>query len=184
MVLDERQMAETVRQVIADALKLPVERVTLDAYLIEDLGAESLDFVEIAFKLEKAFGVGILKDNIMEKAIEVIGEGVLEKSGRLTSVGVRMVRHRMPEVDPSKVIEGMHVEDLNGLFTVGTWVRVVREVLEAMPEKCPVCGAPELESIKPMVLKCKTCGGEVPAPSGDDVARQWIESAYAEIVKG
>lgn len=180
MAISEEKIFETVKLVIVEALKIEPGLVTLDACLVDDLGAESLDFIDIAFRLERTFHVELLKETFLEKAAEIIGAGVLEQKGLLTASGAELLRRRMPEVDPARIAEGMPIEHVNRLFTVRTWVRVVQEILEAWPRRCLTCGAEKLEPQKPrfvnLVLTCGACGEEVLPPTGEALAEQWIRA--------
>lgn len=173
----EEAVFDAVRKAIAEALEVEEEKVTMEASL-EDLGAESLDFMDIAFKLEKAFNVQLLKVGVLEKMSEVVGEGVLEKNGVLTEAGADLLRKRMQEVDPSRIAPGLVVDKLNSLFKVKTVVRGLREVLEAQPTHCGACGAEGLVPQGRKKLRCPTCEWEVIPPSGDDVVEEWVRKEF------
>ena len=186
MAISEEKIVETVKQVIGEALRIEPQAVTLDACLVDDLGAESLDFIDIAFRLERTFQVELLRETFLDKAAEIIGKGVWERQGALTARGAELLRRRMPEVNPVHIAEGLPVEEVNRLFSVRTWVRVVQEVLDAQPTRCPTCGAEPLAVAKPrhinLVLTCGACGGEVSPPSGEALAERWIRAQGAQIL--
>ncbi|MBI3328037.1 MAG: acyl carrier protein [Nitrospinae bacterium] len=186
MAISEEKIVETVKQVIVEALRIEPQAVTLDACLVDDLGAESLDFIDIAFRLERTFQVELLRETLLDKAAEIVGEGVLEQQGALTASGAELLRRRMPEVNPARIPEGLPVEDVNRLFTVRTWVRAVQEVLDAQPTRCPTCGAATLAVTKPrhinLTLTCGACGGEVSPPSGEALAERWIRAQCAQVL--
>ncbi len=177
MKVSDEAIFDSVRKAIAQALEVEEEKVTMDASL-EDLGAESLDFMDIAFKLEKAFNVQLLKVGILEKMSEVVGEGVLEDKGALTEAGADLLRKRMPEVDPSRIKQGLAIDRVNSLFKVRTVVRGLREVLESQPTVCGACGADRLVTQGRKKLRCEACEWEVAPPSGDDVVEEWVRNEF------
>lgn len=61
-LVDRQRLGELVRQIIADVLMVPLEQVTPEARLVADLGAESIDFLDLVFRLEEALGVRIPPD--------------------------------------------------------------------------------------------------------------------------
>ena len=129
--MDEKEIFEKVRTCIAEALGVDEEEVTPEATLFDDLGAESLDLLDIVFRMEKAFGISIPRGGIQKEAFEA--EGYKEEDfvvdGALTSLGVKKLLETMPEVDPSRVKEGFRVEDIPTLFTVQTFVNIAKKCL-------------------------------------------------------
>jgi acyl carrier protein len=77
-----------VAETMADALGCDVEKVKPDASLINDLGAESIDFLDIIFRLERAFKVKIPRGKIVEDARGSLSESEFEKGGVVSDAGV------------------------------------------------------------------------------------------------
>ena len=77
-----------VAEIMADALGCDVEKVKPDSSLINDLGAESIDFLDIVFRLERGFKVKIPRGKIIEDARGSLSESEFEKSGVVTDAGV------------------------------------------------------------------------------------------------
>ena len=77
----------TVAKTIADALGCDVEEVKPDASLINDLGAESIDFLDLVFRLERAFKVKIPRGKIIEDARGDLPEAAFEQKGVVTEAG-------------------------------------------------------------------------------------------------
>ena len=163
--------------IVADSLRIEPSQVTKDSYL-DDLGAESLDLIEITMESETAFDVLMPEQSILETAQTVFGEGVLEKDGALTSVGRRFIRQRMPDVDPAAVVEGATTATLQREFLrVGTWVHLIAGLMEQTPRVCEQCDVPR-EKSSPGVLKCSQCGSEAVIPAGDDLNERWVRDYY------
>jgi acyl carrier protein len=163
--------------IVAESLHIDVEQVTPDSYL-GDLGAESLDMVEIAIHAEDKFNISLPEKNILQTAIEVFGPDVLEKDGILTDIGKAMLRRRMPEISPMLQQPTVTVKDINQLFTrVDMWVCLIKRLMEFTPKVCPQCNA-ALKTAVAMQMRCKQCGAETPVPNGEELNRQWLQEYY------
>ena len=132
--------ASRVQAVIADALYLEPSEITLDASLMKDLGAESIDFLDIIFRLEKDFSVKLPKGEIERRARGGLSDEQYAVDGRLTPQALEQIHKAMPEVDASELKTGLLVRDIPSLFTVATFVRLVDEQLSGNAEM-PIAGA-------------------------------------------
>ena len=132
MAMDRDEVFGVVRGCFAEALGLDDDEVTLDSLVIEDLGAESLDFLDIAFRLEEAFGIKIPRGDIQQKAEEEAAAGAepFEVDGVLTELGLHKLREAMPEVPQDRFREGLTVREIPTLFTVETFLNLVVRLLE------------------------------------------------------
>ncbi len=115
----------TVAQILADALGCDVDRVKLDASLIEDLDAESIDFLDLVFRLERAFKVKIPRGKIVEDARGELPESDFEQKGYVTEVGLKRLREFLSEVPPERFRTPMKSADIPRLFTPETFCKVV-----------------------------------------------------------
>lgn len=117
---------EKVQGCIADALGLDADEVTYSARLIGDLGAESLDFLDIAFRLERAFDIRIPRGGIEAASREGLAEGEsYEVNGVLTPAALERLAAHMPEVPPAEFRPGLKVSEVPQLMRVGTFYNVV-----------------------------------------------------------
>ncbi len=118
---------------VADALQESCgtarEKITLKAKIIDDLGCDSLDLLDILFALEEKFGIKIKRGQIETAAREGIPEGEFERDGQLTERGAARMREHMPEVDTSRITAGMPVGRIPYLFTVETFCKLVEQKL-------------------------------------------------------
>ncbi len=132
MPVDREQIIPVVQECFADALGLDEDEVTLDAHVIEDLGAESLDFLDISFRLEEAFEIKIPRGDIQRGAEEEAAEGgePFEVDGVLTAYGLARLREALPEVPAQRFREGLTVREIPTLFTVETFLNLVLKLLE------------------------------------------------------
>src|SRR5512139_2835589 len=114
-----------VAKTIADALGCEVDEVKPDASLIEELGAESIDFLDLVFRLERAFGVKIPRGKIVEDARGDLAESDFEQKGVLTEVGNKRLREFLSEVPAERFKTPMKSADIPKLFTPETFCKVV-----------------------------------------------------------
>lgn len=123
------EILEKVRDVLVDALMIDGEDVEEGSRLRADLGAESIDMLDISFKLEKAFGIKIGEDEMVPQSAlqnpEYVAEGVV------TAKGLEALRERMPHFDFAAVGESPTVAEILEAFTVATLVAFVERKLAA-----------------------------------------------------
>jgi acyl carrier protein len=119
--------ADRVQAIIADALYLDAAEVTPDAILMKDLGAESIDFLDIVFRLEKEFSIKLPKGDIERKARGSLSEDEFAVDGRLTPRALEQLQRVMPEIPASSLKAGFLARDIPTLFTVKTFIRMVDE---------------------------------------------------------
>jgi acyl carrier protein len=165
------QVREKVREVVAKSLELPLDEVTLDSSLFE-LGAESLDLLDMAFLLEKEYRIQFPRADILERAAQHFREEDLVQGGVVTPLGLELLRRGMPELDPSKLRPGLKAMDVVKMISVGSFARITVRLLEAKaeaPRECPKCRAGLVESTVMPELECPSCGEIVPLESGDDI---------------
>ena len=115
----------TVSATIADALGCDVEDVTPDASLIDDLDAESIDFLDMVFRLERAFKVKIPRGKIVENARGALSEAEFEDKGVVTEAGMKQLREYLSEVPAERFKNPMKVKDIPRLFTPETFCKLV-----------------------------------------------------------
>ena len=182
MKFTDEQIFKGVQFVIAETLRIAPEAVQMDSVLDGDLGATSLDFVNIVFQLQTDFKISFYEGGIVEKLSEIFGADALSVDGHLTELGAEILRLRMPEIEPSKINPGMPLAGIEALFTTATWVRVVKELLNARPQKCTNCASEKLQPIRPSVLLCEACKNEISCPSQEQLLTEWTEKISKAMV--
>ena len=110
---------------MADALGCEPERVKLDASLIDDLGAESIDFLDIIFRLERTFKVKIPRGKIVEEARGDLSEAEFDQAGIVTSAGLQRLKSFLSEVPEERFKSPMKVAAIPRLFTTETFCKMV-----------------------------------------------------------
>ncbi len=114
-----------VAQIIADALGVDAAQVKLDVPLIEGLDAESIDFLDLVFRLERSFGVKIPRGKIVEDARGDLPEAEFEQKGLVTEVGLKRLKEFLSEVPADRFGSPMKSADIPRLFTPETFCKVV-----------------------------------------------------------
>ncbi len=107
---------DKVREALVDALGVDDDEVTEEATMVGDLGAESIDFLDIVFKLEKAFSISIPRDELFPDDILTNAEYVAD--GKVTADGIAKLKERMPFADLTKFETNPLVQDFGNLLTV------------------------------------------------------------------
>lgn len=116
-----------VQSALVDALGVDDDEVTPSATMVGDLGAESIDFLDIVFKLEKAFGIKIQTEELFPK--DILTEGAYVQDGKVNSNGLAELKRRMPWADLSKFESNPRVQDFGDLLTVSDLCRYVQSKL-------------------------------------------------------
>lgn len=130
-MMDEKEIFERVKKSIVDALGADEEDVRPEALLFDDLGAESLDLLDIIFRLEKAFAIKLPRTSIQKEflAAEGLKEEDVVVDGALTPLGAEKLREKMPEIGPERIHAGFYVDAIPTLFTVQTFITMVKRAL-------------------------------------------------------
>jgi acyl carrier protein len=121
--MTREQIFDKVRDVLVDALAVDEDEVSASASLVKDLGAESIDFLDIVFKLEQAFGFKIQQGELFPEGVTQDPKYV--KDGRVTPEGLIGLKQRLPHVDFSTFEKDPTVSKVAHVFTVDTLVKFV-----------------------------------------------------------
>ncbi len=122
-----------VKATLVDALNADDDAVTMSSRLQADLGAESIDFLDIVFRLEREFGMKIPRGELFPEAI-FQGDPDLVEDGKITDKGLAELRDKMPFADPTEVNKfaaDPKMEKMGDLFTVSLIVRYIAMKLGA-----------------------------------------------------
>ena len=128
MPMSRDEIYTKVQAVLVDALGVDEEEVTPDAVIRDDLGAESIDFLDIMFRLEKAFGIKIPKGEMMPE--NLANDPNVVQNGVVTPAGISMLKEKMPHSDFSDFEKDPKLDNMSKLFTVNAIVNYVQQKLE------------------------------------------------------
>jgi acyl carrier protein len=124
----KEEIFEKIRTALVEALGVDEDEVTPEATLVGDLGAESIDFLDIVFRLEKAFDIKIPRGELFPEDILTNPEYV--QDGRVTEAGLAQLRNRMPFANLDQFAENPAVQDFGNLLTVADMCRFVESKVE------------------------------------------------------
>ena len=127
MAMTRDEIFKKVQGVLEDALGVDAEEVTPTATLREDLGAESIDFLDIVFRLEKAFGIKIPRGEMFPE--DVFTNPAYVQNGKITPEGMVEMKKRMPHVDFSALEKDPDINKMQ--FTVDTIVNYIETKVNA-----------------------------------------------------
>ena len=116
-----------VQAALVDALGVDDDEVTPEATMVGDLGADSIDFLDIVFKLEKAFGIKVPREELFPE--DILTNTTYVQDGKVTAVGLSELKNRMPWADLSKFESNPRVQDFGDVLTVGDLCRYVQAKL-------------------------------------------------------
>lgn len=128
MAISRDEIFEKVQEVLVDALGLDDDEVTSDATLMGDLGAESIDFLDIVFRLEKAFDIKVPREELFP-AEAVLNNPEFVSGGKLTDKGLAELRDKMPHTDLTDFEQDPDVNKIADLFTVDAIVNFIETKL-------------------------------------------------------
>ena len=117
MALAQEEIFEKVQEALVDALGVDDDEVTREATLVGDLGAESIDFLDIVFKLEKAFDITIPREELSPE--DILTNSQYVQDGVVTDEGMAELKRRMPWANLEDFEKNPRVQDFGNLLTVG-----------------------------------------------------------------
>lgn len=122
------EIFEKIRDALVEALGVDEEDVAPEATLVGDLGAESIDFLDIVFRLEKGFDIKIPRGELFPEDILTNAEYV--QDGKVTPAGLEELRKRMPFADLDKFAANPVVQDFGSMLTVADMCRFIESKVE------------------------------------------------------
>jgi len=117
------EIFDSVKEILIDALVCEDDEVSTSATLVGDLGAESIDFMEIFFQLEKHFSIKIDRSELFPEDILTNDEFVAD--GNVTEAGLAALGERMPYIDLDTFRTNPRVQDFGNLMTVGDLCKLI-----------------------------------------------------------
>jgi acyl carrier protein len=124
----KEEIYEKIKVALIDALGVDEEEIKPEATLVGDLGAESIDFLDIVFRLEKAFAIKIPRGELFPE--DVLTDAKYVQDGRVTEVGLAELRKRMPFANLDEFAKNPIVQDFANLLTVADMCRFVEGKVE------------------------------------------------------
>jgi acyl carrier protein len=138
-----------VTKVLVQSLGVEEDEITPSANLLGDLGAESIDFLDIVFRLEREFGVQIPRGELFIEPLSP-GDADYVQDGRVTEEGLVALRSQMPYADLTDLERDRRLSKISDLFTVDLLVRYITWKLEGGGEAAGSAHATALVSPGPI----------------------------------
>ncbi len=127
MAATSDEVFQKVRAALIDALGVEEEEVTPSATMVGDLGAESIDFLDIMFKLEQSFGINIPRSELFPD--DILNNPSYVQDGKVTSTGIAELKKRMPYLDLSKFESHPVVQNFVEMLTVSDLCKFIESKL-------------------------------------------------------
>lgn len=132
--MTDQEIFDKLRELIRDVLGVKAADIKLESVLVGDLGAESIDLLDLSFLIEDTFGI-TMEPNEFEKEVTArLPDGLFEKEGFLTEGALAELRRALPEVDATRLVPGFRKAQIPSLLTVGVFVRLIHRKLETGPK--------------------------------------------------
>jgi acyl carrier protein len=133
-MITESEILERLKPLLTEVLGVKPEKIQLQSVLISDLGAESIDLLDLSFQIEETFHISIESNEIEREAAARLPGGVFESDGRLTNQALEEIRKSLPELGREKLAPGLRKADLPSLLTVEFFVKLIARKLKDKPE--------------------------------------------------
>ena len=132
--MTNQDILQKVTDIIVDVLVIDENKVQPTSRLIADLGAESIDFLDLVFQLEKEFAIKIPRGQLEKNARGDLTEEEFEQNGVLTEKGLVALKNYLSEVPAEFFKDTMKTNEIPTLFTVETFCKLVESALNAKAE--------------------------------------------------
>ena len=177
--IQTERIEQEVRAALAATLRVDADSIDVEQSIVKSLGATSIDFLDINFRLETTFGVKLATQLLLDHVEEELGEGVaIDASNRITDAAAKLLRMHLGDVDGLEA--GLYADEVPSLVTPAVLIKSVRGILDHLPDACPACSASEWKSDDGCKVVCGGCGAEAEYPDGDELTKSWIQQIEAE----
>ncbi len=116
--MNRQEIYQGVANVLIEALNLPEDEVKPCARLRDDLGAESIDFLDIVFRLEREFGIKIPRGELLPESFFQGDSECVDRHGLISKKGLAYMKKIMPHADLSQFQENPKMQNILDLYTV------------------------------------------------------------------
>lgn len=134
LITTDQEVFEQLKPLLVEVLGVSAEEIQMDSVLVADLGAESIDLLDLSFRIEEHFQVTIEANEIEREAKKRLPGGAYEKDGYLTEEALAEIRKSVPELDQSRITKGLRKTDLPSLLNVAFFVKLIARKLGAKQE--------------------------------------------------
>lgn len=170
----KEQVFAAVRESLARVLGMSPADIGSDQSMVDDLGAESLDFVELNAIVEKSFNFFLPSRSVLDHAGKVSGqpERFYHPKTGLTAEGVELLAQSPYHY--TQVAVGNSTYDIFNASTPGNLAGICHEIFNHLPASCPSCGHSEARVSLAGKVVCAECNGALRPAHGDEVLARWV----------
>jgi acyl carrier protein len=174
-LVSEERVIEEVKKSIGESLRINSASIATESSLVDDLGAESLDFLDINYRVEQIFGIKLARQLVLEHVEEIFGEGAaVDDGGRLTERGAQLLKIRWGDSAAASIRPGMELHQVTTVITVRAMANGILDILDTLPEKCVACSSSSWKSEDGARIRCGKCGKDATFTNGDDLLKAWL----------
>lgn len=124
--MTEQEIFDKLRPLIRQVLGVKLEEITMEKTLVTDLGAESIDLLDLSFLIEDNFSITLAPNEFETEVRKGLPGGIYEKDGFLTEEALVELRMRLPEVDQGRLVKGLRKAELPTLLTISVFVHLIQ----------------------------------------------------------
>jgi len=133
--MTEQEVFQKLRPLIQEVTGARENQIKMDTGLMQDLGAESIDLLDLSFLIEETFGVTLEADEFERQASKRIPSGVYEKDGYLTDEALEELKKALPEVPAEYLKPGLKKIELPSVLNVAVFVHLIQRKLAETDEE-------------------------------------------------
>ncbi|WP_238066113.1 acyl carrier protein [Pseudomonas shirazica] len=182
--LELDSVISSTQEILAQLLVLDRVDVAEHSSIVDDLGADSLDIVDLSFQLGRQYGCTLPKTSVLDHAVAVFGDATrFVEKGRITQDGVALLEQSLSAYAPGQLHAGMQPGDVFSATTVRNWAQQCHNVFNYLPETCPECGAVHAQLNERKQVVCSGCSARLTPLDGDSISRLLVEQYAATQLK-
>ncbi|PWB35346.1 acyl carrier protein [Pseudomonas sp. SDI] len=178
--LELEQVVLSVRDILAQLLVLDADEISADSAIVEELGADSLDIVDLSFQLGRQYACSLPKTSVLDHTVAVCGDAeAFLQAGRLTDDGVELLQQSLSAYAPGQLKAGMQPADVFAATTVRNWALQCHNLFNHLPAQCPECAGEQARLNDRQQVVCVGCSARLTPLDGDSVSRALVEQFVA-----
>jgi acyl carrier protein len=177
-------MLQTVQQTLVDVLGCAPDEVQAQRAIADDLGGDSLDFVELRYVLEKKLGMVLPQKSVLDAFAEIAGgRDQLVDKGRITELAAQVLQRSMFRYDEPSAHAGMAPYEVFSATTVGQWASLCLHMFDHLPAACPECGHEHAVVAASGKAACGSCGAVLKPAMGDEAMARSVADIAASLTQ-
>ncbi|HDY65932.1 MAG TPA: hypothetical protein ENH84_06855 [Phycisphaerae bacterium] len=135
MAMTEKEVFKKLVPLIREVTGVRADEVTMDSYLMRDLGAESIDLLDLSFLIEETFRITLEADEFESRTQQSISGADYERDGYLTAEALTELQNALPEIDPGLLREGLRKIEVPGVLNVAVFVHLIQRKLASQTQE-------------------------------------------------